>query len=146
MQEKQLLFFDIEIFAHDALVIFKNVDKNVVRAWHNSFEGLREFITGKVIIGFNNHYYDDKILTGMMKGWSPVQLKIMNDDIIVRKRTGQAVDPVIVSLDCFQQIDPQMPGLKKIEGNMGKSIIETPVPFDLARPLTNKEFDTVFDY
>jgi hypothetical protein len=146
MQDKQLLFFDIEIFAHDALVIFKDIDKRVVKAWHNQFEGLLAFVKERIIVGYNNYYYDDKILTRMMECWSPEQLKKLNDEIIKHKIEGHKIDERIVSLDCFQQIDVSQPSLKKIEGNMGRSILESPIPFDLPRRLTSAEFQEVFEY
>jgi hypothetical protein len=143
---EELLFFDIEVFKYNALIIFKDIDNRVVRSWHNAFNGLEDFITGKVIVGYNNFYYDNKILTGMIKGYTPQELKELNDDIIVRGMLGPKVNERIRSLDCFQQIDVSKPGLKKIEGNMGRSIIESAVPFDIDRPLTAEEFQEVYDY
>ena len=45
------------------------------------------------------------------------------------------------SLDCFQQIDVSRPSLKKIEGNMGRMILESSVPFTINRPLTHEEYE-----
>lgn len=143
---KGLIFYDIEIFPHDAMVVFKDIDKNLVAFFHNDFEGVRDIVKNNVLIGYNNHYYDDKILTKMMANWSPRQLKDLNDGIIARKEEGHITDPLIESLDCFQQIDVGMPGLKKIEGNMGKMILESSVPFDIDRPLTDPELNEVFEY
>lgn len=142
---KDLLFYDIEIFKYDALVIFKDIDKKLVKSYHNNFNGLLDLIKGKTIVGFNNHYYDDKVLTAMINGWSNHQLKELNDKLI-RGEEWKIIHPDIDSLDCFQQIDVSRPSLKKIEGNMGKMILESAISFDLDRPLTDEEFRETFDY
>ena len=50
------------------------------------------------------------------------------------------------TLDTMQQIDVSMPSLKQIEGNMGRSIIESEIDFDIDRPLTESEKQTVLQY
>ena len=142
---KQLIGYDIEVFSHDALVVFKDLNKRLVKAYHNDFTGILNFIRDKTLVGYNNYYYDDKILTAMINGWSVHQIKQLNDKLI-RGEKWDAVHHEIDSLDCFQQIDVSMPGLKKIEGNMGKMILESSVSFDIDRPLTAQEFNEVLQY
>ena len=142
---KELIFYDIEIFSHNALVVFKDINKRLRKSFHNNFEGLLDFIKDKKLVGYNNHYYDDKILTAMINGWSTYQLKQLNDKIIAGEKWDK-IHPDIDSLDCFQQISVSRPGLKKIEGNMGKMILESAVSFDIDRPLTNEEFQETFEY
>lgn len=141
----KLLFYDIEVFAYDALVVFKDINKRVVKSFHNNFNGLSELIEDKVLVGYNNYYYDDKILTAMINGWNVHQIKQLNDKLI-RNEKWNVIHPKIKSLDVFQQIDVSQPSLKKIEGNMGKRILESSVDFNIGRPLTNKEFNEVFEY
>lgn len=143
---KELLAYDIEIFAHDALVVFKDMEKTPYLFFHNDFEGLLNFIKDKKLVGYNNYNYDDYILTKMIAGWSPEQLKKLNDKIINGEEFDKHLDQHIDSIDCFQQIDVSMPSLKKIEGNMGKMIFESSVSFDIDRPLTEDEFLEVLDY
>ena len=50
------------------------------------------------------------------------------------------------SLDTYQQLDVSNPSLKKIEGNMGRMILESSVPFSLDRELTENEFHEVLKY
>ncbi len=141
-----LLFYDIEIFKHDALVVFKDIDKNVIEIYHNDFEGILSTIKGKTLVGYNNYNYDDYILTKMMKKWTPEQLKELNDKIIKNENFVKDIHSSIRSLDCYQQIDVSKPGLKKIEGNMGKMILESSVEFDLDRRLTNEELEEITKY
>ena len=80
--QDELLFYDIEVFAHDALVVFKDINKKLKRVFHNNFVQLADFIKGKTLVGFNNYYYDDKILIYMLDLKTPEQIKDLNDRII----------------------------------------------------------------
>lgn len=144
--KEDLLFYDIEVFKEDSLVIFKNIDKQTVAMFHNDFNGLDKVIEGKTLIGYNNYYYDDHILTSMLSCNTPYQIKDKNDDIILRKKKFNNIDKRIKSLDCFQQIDATKPSLKKIEANSGKSIIESSVDFNLNRKLTESELTETIKY
>lgn len=162
MEHGNLLFFDLEVFRYDSLIVMKDINNSIQGVWWNNppgqhpeddpngFEGVREFIEGKVLVGYNNHHYDDIVLTAMMDGEPQYRIKAVNDNIILGldeslsalKRRAQALD----TLDTMQQIDVSMPSLKQIEGNMGRSIIESEIDFDIDRPLTESEKQTVLQY
>lgn len=85
-----------------------------------------------------------------MDGEPQQRIKAVNDAII-----GNQEEAVIAykrrasglnTLDTMQQIDVSMPSLKQIEGNMGRSIIESEIDFDIDRPLTESEKQTVLQY
>lgn len=139
------LFYDIEVFKEDALVVFKDIDKKVVKIFHNTFEGILDLITDRILVGYNNYWYDDFILTAMINQQTPYQIKQLNDRIISGEKLKN-VHQSINSLDCFQQIDVAKPSLKKIEGNFGKSIIESEVDFTIDRKLTENEIQETIDY
>lgn len=142
-----LLFYDIESFKHDAFIVFKNIEKETVAKFHNNFNGIHEVIKDKILVGFNNYHYDDFILSCMMLYYTPEQIKSMNDRIIVHKeRKPIKIDRSLKTLDTFQQSSVGFSSLKKIEGNMGRSIIESKVPFDLDRPLNKEEIIETFEY
>ncbi|WP_425539417.1 hypothetical protein [Microaceticoccus formicicus] len=111
------------------------------------FEKLEEFINGKTLVGFNNYWYDDYILYAMSKNFDQWIIKEWNDSII---KQGSMLNMKKIecckTLDCFQQIDVSRPSLKKIEGNMGLSIVESSVSFDIDRPLTPSENYETFKY
>jgi hypothetical protein len=96
-------------------------------------KGCSQFVGSNTLVGFNNYWYDDHMLAAMMKGWNAHQLKELNDLIIGGAK--QYPQKGFKSLDVFQQIDVGMPSLKKIEGNMGKMILESSIPFDHPTPL-----------
>lgn len=153
--KNDFLFYDIEVFKNDALVVFMNDKAEVVAEYHlcpenkddHPFAGIAKLIEGKVLVGFNNYHYDDIILTLMM-GNEPDNktIKDANDCIISRTSNYIKVSNKINSLDAFQQIDVSRPSLKRIEANLGLSIEETPIAFDRDEPLSPEELEMVFGY
>ena len=144
LQLDNYLFYDIEIFSQNALVVFKDINKKLIRVFHNNFTGLSKFIEGKILVGFNNYFYDDKILVHMLDLKSVKQLKEINDQLIEGQTVVQK-KPRFKSLDVFQQLEYR-PSLKKVEGNMGRMILESSVPFSINRPLEPDEFEQVLNY
>lgn len=142
---QRILIYDIEVYEEDAFVVFKNLDGTIYKIYHNEFTGLRELVTTSTLVGYNNYFYDDIIISGMIDCWTPKQLKRLNDDLIIR-REKKKFSHLIHSLDCFQQIDVSKPGLKKIEANKGVSIEESPIPFDIGRKLTDEEYQSALEY
>ena len=158
-----LLFYDIEVTAFDSLVVFLDIDKNeVAHFWNNrdrvkakypidlpsGFEEVPNVIKGKVLVGYNNYFYDDHILTAMMNQVKSTHtiIKAINDTIISGAGYNAQKDDLIVSLDTMQQIDVSKPSLKQIEGNMGISIVESTIDFNIDRPLTDEEREEMLYY
>lgn len=147
LKDDNLLFYDIESFKEDALVVLKDIQNKVVGIFHNDFEGMYEVIQGKTLVGFNNYFYDDPMLEKMLACWTPQQLKEQNDRLI----SGQKVKIYrlgneIITLDCFQQADVSKPSLKKIEANMGANIYESLIDFNIDRKLTEEELEETIQY
>lgn len=156
---EDLLFYDIEVMEYDALVVFMDINKNeVAHFWNNrnrevqeepsGFEGIIELIAGKTLVGYNNYSYDDNILTLMMNQYTSMvdTLKANNDRIVRGEGFSGKRSPLIRSIDVMQQIDVSHPSLKQIEGNMGMSIVESSVDFNIGRPLTDAERDEMLYY
>ena len=156
---EDLLFYDIEVFEYDALVVFMDIDENEVAHFWNTrgrkkveepsgFEEVPGIITGKTLVGYNNYNYDDHILTAMMNQARsmPHVLKAINNTIIASGKYADKISPLIRSIDTMQQIDVSHPSLKQIEGNMGISIVETSISFDHQGELTDEERQEVLEY
>lgn len=154
-----LLFYDIEVTAFDSLVVFLNRNKEeVAHFWNNrnrkttddpsGFEDIPDLIRNNTLVGYNNYFYDDNILTVMMNSATsmPNFIKATNDKIISGERFSGRKSPLIRSLDTMQQIDVSHPSLKQIEGNMGISIVESSVDFNIGRPLTDAEREEMLFY
>lgn len=147
MGSAKSLAYDVESFAHDAFVVFIDTEsREVVGEFHNDFTGIEKLVNDNLLVGYNNFAYDDYILTAMLKGWTPEQIKKLNDEVISDNQRVKDVDLRIKSIDCFQQIDVGKPSLKRIEANMGRSILESSVDFTIQRPLTQQEVEEVKAY
>lgn len=161
---EDFLFYDIEVFKYNSMVVFKNYEGETVKVFSSSLDGLGElmdkgiiteegysklndFIRDKTLVGYNNYFYDDFILYAMSKRKLNGFIKEWNDNIIQYKNNKNLMRVNnCKTLDAFQQIDISNPSLKKIEGNMGKSIIESSISFDIDRELTPPENYETFKY
>lgn len=159
LNEENLVFLDIEVFAYDWLVVAKDINHNVLGVFRNGVnpweheklvkdnisKELSRLIDGKVVVGYNNYFYDDKILNKLLTTTDARFIKMLNDTIINGHRYKQGKQEFL-SLDVFRQIDVSNPSLKKIEANRGTNIEESSIPFDIKRPLTSEELTSTFEY
>jgi len=153
-KRKYKLFYDIEVLRHFNLIVVKDINKQIKGLYiddngkktfeSDTFKSLRELVEKSVLIGYNNYFYDDIILTDILANNTLKQIKKRNDEIISGKKINN-LHKSIVSLDVFQQILSR-PSLKKLEANMGMNIEETQIPFDLDRALTPEEIDQMVFY
>lgn len=144
------IFYDLEVFQEDSIAVFKDINGRTLRIFHNDFHGLKEFIDGKVLVGYNNYHYDDYVLAAMIDSvdleYGQQWIKVVNDNIISSNTYLTSIPDNLFSLDCFQQINVAKSSLKKIEANIGLSIDETAVDFNINRKLTNKELADTINY
>lgn len=146
---------DSEVFAHDTLWVFEKLnEEDEILEFHNDPKGVQAFLRGlkdPILCGFNIKHYDIHILRATLLGWSPEDHKALNDYIIQRGMQGwMAFDntefvklPAVV--DLIQDVVPYK-SLKEIEANLGFSIVESSVPFNLDRPWTPEETEEVTEY
>ena len=147
--------YDTETFAHDFLVVFKDRDSGKYYAYHNDNLAIREFMTENadaIFCGFNTKKYDQYIIKAICAGFSPEELKQLNDWLIEDDEHQGWQYPALQGVYFrFNNIDikddVQMGlSLKAIEGHLGMSIEETEVDFDLDRPLTQDELKLTLKY
>ena len=143
--------YDFEVFAHDWLVCFKNKatgkwldivnDNDAVKALYDD--------PNNVFIGFNTRGYDKWIMRGVIEGFSPEELKALNDWIIAGNPAwkypdfapgGFNMNNIDVFLDCYPI------SLKGIEGHLYMNIVESSVPFDYPKKLTKKQIKETIKY
>ena len=87
--KEAILFYDIECYKYDSFVVFKNIDKERVAYFHidNGFDGMTELVEKNLLVGYNNYFYDDFVLTQMLGTFDigdNTKIKKVNDDIINR--------------------------------------------------------------
>lgn len=144
-------FYDTEIFAHDCLAVFISYKTKERIYFHNSLPNdLWNFIQAydPILIAYNCNNYDKWILKCWLAGYTPEELKEVNDHIIGGGK-GWEIDCGYIELpthwDLFNEINPRK-SLKEIEGNLRLDITETTVPFDLPTKWTREQFEEVLYY
>lgn len=140
----RLITYDCEVFAYDWLVTLKDKETGAYTCIWNDNEALKMALSDDCIyVGFNSKHYDQFIIKAIVVGFTPQEIKQVNDYII---GGGQGWDcPMLKDFYfAFSNVDikddMQMGlSLKAIEGHLGLSVKESTVPFDIDRPLTAEE-------
>ena len=149
--------YDVEVYAYDFFVGFKHKETGQRHRFHNDNEGVRNFISEHCICcGFNNKNYDQYIIKAICAGFSPEEVKALNDWCIAGNQGWQYpllrgvwynFNNVDISMDMQRDNKGRLAqSLKVIEGHLFLPIVECGVNFTLDRPLTPEEIQEVFDY
>lgn len=143
--------YDCEVYAHDFIVVFKDKETGERAIFHNDNLGVKEFISDDAIYcGFNSKGYDQYIIKAICAGYSPEEVKQVNDWIIGGGQGWQCplLNGVFFRFNNVDIMDDVQKGLslKAIEGHLGMSIEETEVDFNLDRPLTKEELELTIKY
>lgn len=138
-----IITYDIEVFKNDWIMVFK--EGNDYRVIHNNTEELKNYVdrlikTKSILVGFNNYHYDDVVVAGTLLGKDPYEI---SKKLINNERVNYRLN--LITLDVMQEL-PLGVGLKSSEANMGMSIIETPIDFNLDRKLTQAEVNEIIKY
>lgn len=147
----RIITYDFEDFSHDWLVVFKDKETGQYTVIHNDNEALKMVLDDDCIyVGFNSKHYDQYIMKAVAYGYSPEEVKQVNDFII---GGGQGWECPLLNGFYFTfnnvdiKDDMQMGlSLKAIEGHLGVSVKESTVPFNLDRPLTQEEIENTIFY
>jgi len=139
-----LVTYDCEVFAYDWLVTIKDKDSGEYTLVWNDNDALMACIDDDTIYcGFNNKHYDQHIIKAIAMGYSPEDVKKVNDYII---GGGIGWSCPMLQGAWFQfnnadlKDDTQLgQSLKSIEGHLGLPIRESSVRFDIDRKLTEEE-------
>lgn len=142
----KIIFYDFEVFEYDWLVVFEDFNYNITEIRNDPIK-LRNFYAEHedyFFTGFNNKNYDKYIMLGIVDNKDPY---LISQDIIVNKIKGwRLVSNNYLQFRQIDLIDELQPiSLKAIEGNLGLSIRESKVSFNINRKLTESELeDTSF--
>ena len=145
--------YDTEVFAHDFIVVFKERKTGTYAVFHNDNEAVRSFVLGedRIFCGFNTKGYDQYIIKAICAGFSPEEVKQVNDWIIGGGQGWQCpmLEGVFSRFNNVDIMDDMQMGLslKAFEGHLGTlSIEETEVDFNLDRPLSREELKQTVEY
>ena len=156
-----MLIYDYEVFKHDTLLGVLNEETGeVTQVWDvPKIKDLVEDGLNNIWVGYNCEHYDKILSHGILSGklttpgrvfeCSNAIIKAQDDDTPIfgiRSKFGipDYYSSPILSYDVMG--DGSFMSLKQNEGFMGMDIVESVVPFDLDRPLTEEEKRDVEKY
>jgi DNA polymerase len=152
-----MLFYDVESFkTYWCVVVYDDHgDRNATEVDRYVFEdvpSLRAFYKAnrqQTWVGFNSRAYDMPMVKFIMLGLDAYECS--QALIVLDKKPWQFPYEIKVNYNRipFRNYDcmPNPPkGLKKLEGFMGSSIVETSIPFDYEGPLTREQKDEIIKY
>ena len=156
-----MLIYDFETFKHDTLLGVLNEETGeVIQTWSiPEIKELAKVQLANIWIGYNCEHYDKILLHGIFSGklTTPDKVFMCSNSIINAQDNDIPMFNVlgkhgitdyysspILSYDVMG--DGSFMSLKQNEGFMGMDIVESVVPFDLDRPLTDEEKRDVEKY
>lgn len=144
--------YDVEVFRYDFIVVFKNKRTKEYTIFHNDNEGVRDFINDySIYCGFNTKDYDQYVIKAIANGFSPEEVKQVNDYLIHTDGKGWECPYLNGIFYRFNNVDIRDDvqrglSLKAIEGHLYMSVEECDIDFDIDRPLTTEEIQKVIKY
>lgn len=143
--------YDFEVTAHDWLLVIINYRTRKRVVFHNSIPNdIQNFIDmeNPILMGYNNNGYDKYILKSILSGYTPEEIKGVNDWIIGGKN-GWELDMGYMTLptqiDLMNCIVPRK-SLKELEGNIFLNITESTVDFNIKTKWNKQEYDEMLYY
>lgn len=148
----RVYYFDSEVFAHDVLLVFISHKTNERFVFHNAItDNYQDFIDkyNPILVTYNGKSYDKYILKACLLGYTPEEIKDINDFIIDGNNGWEypfqgycKLPPLWDLYDCIKTFK----SLKELEGNLRMDITETTVPFDLPTKWNKEQYEEVLHY
>jgi len=156
-----MLLYDFEVFKHDTLLGVLNEETGeVTQLW--DIDEIKSFTRKNlenIWVGYNSAHYDHILLHGILTGKLTTEDRVFacSNSVIHAQDYDIPVFNVLGKYDItdFYQSpilsydvmgDGSFFSLKQLEGFIGMSIVESVVPFDIDRKLTQEEKDDVAKY
>lgn len=143
--------YDFEVTAYDWLLVLKSYRTKERVVFHNAIPNeVQNFIDkhNPIMMGYNNNGYDKYILKAILSGYTPEELKEVNDHII-DGGNGWELDfgyvEVPTQVDLINCIIPRK-SLKELEGNLRMNITESTVDFNIDHKWSKQEYDEMLYY
>ena len=143
--------YDFEVTAHDWLLVLKDYRNRKRIVFHNSIANdIQNFIDSHnpILLGYNNNGYDKYILKAILNGYTPEEIKDVND-YIIGGNNGWELDlgytKIPTQIDLINCIIPRK-SLKELEGNLRMNITETTIDFNIKTKWTEQEYEEMLYY
>lgn len=143
--------YDFEVTEHDWLLVLKDYRNRKRIVFHNAIPNdVQNFIDtyNPIMMGYNNNGYDKYILKAILSGYTPEEIKDVNDHII-GGGNGWELDlgymEIPTQVDLINCIIPRK-SLKELEGNLRMNITESTVDFNIDHKWSEQEYDEMLYY
>lgn len=145
-----MIFYDFEVFKYWWCVVIMDMATQTTYVIDDKFE-LEAFYKkhkNDIWVGYNSKGYDQYLLKGIIMGYDPWKI---NDYIINQNQPGWKFSNEfrkiqLYNYDVIVKRAGNFVGLKELQYHMGSSIVECDISWNLDRPLTDKEKQTVIEY
>ena len=139
------IVYDAEVFPYNWMFGFKILEtQEYIQIW-DDFKEIKEFIKtykeNNFFIGFNSKFYDDIILDTVLAGKNPYEIS----QKLIHGREKIYARNSLIKMDIMEGMMPGI-SLKAIESELGMSIEESHIDFNIDRPLTTNEIEDTNRY
>ena len=142
--EKQLAFFDVEVYPNLFVVCWKyDGDDNVVRMVNPTAQEVETLFKLK-LIGYNNRRYDNHILYGRYMGYDNEALFQLSQKIINGAVSAMFGEAYNLSYADIYDFSSKKQSLKKFGIELGMHHMELDIPWD--QPVPEELWDQVVEY
>lgn len=143
--------YDFEVTEYDWLLVLKDYRNRNRIVFHNAIPNdIRNFIDkyNPIMMGYNNNGYDKFILKAILNGYTPEEVKEVND-YIIGGGNGWEIDlgytEIPTQVDLINCIIPRK-SLKELEGNLRMNITESTIDFNIDHKWSKQEYDEMLYY
>lgn len=143
--------YDFEVTAYDWLLVLKDYRNRNRIVFHNAIPNdIQNFIDkyNPIMMGYNNNGYDKFILKAILNGYTPEEVKEVND-YIIGGGNGWEIDlgytEIPTQVDLINCIVPRK-SLKELEGNLRMNITESTIDFNIDHKWSKQEYDEMLYY
>ena len=142
-----MIILDFEVFKHDWMIYWLDTNEQQGYFIVNDRDKLIRFYNeykDHIMIGYNINFYDKYIMQGILAGHDPYAI---SQWIIERQEPGWLFSQSMrdYPITTFDVMQPNK-SLKQCEASLGMAIVESSVPFDIQRPLTQSEIEDTIGY
>ena len=142
-----MIIFDMEILLNDWMIYWLDTDEQQGYYIINDRDKLQKFYDkykDTIMVGYNVNHFDKYIVQGILAGFDPYEI---TQWIIRDGKQGWAFSNLLrrfpmITFDTMIQNR----GLKQCQASLGLPIIESSIPFDIDRKLTDDELMEVLRY
>lgn len=143
--------YDFEVTEYDWLLVLKDYRNRNRVVFHNAIPNdIQNFIDkyNPIMMGYNNNGYDKFILKAILNGYTPEEVKEVND-YIIGGGNGWEIDlgytEIPTQVDLINCIIPRK-SLKELEGNLRMNITESTIDFNIDHKWSKQEYDEMLYY